>query len=110
MLTLAKEKLILIGTVKEATEELEKWLDARGHSEWLLPDHGRARESCYLDCIAPSLYRHRDRERLLELGQGSMPDESDGYDQVTFGPEHLVIWTVVQRPYGETVMVKCFLD
>ena len=30
------------------------------------------RASCYLDWIAPSLYRHRDSEMLLELGQGSI--------------------------------------
>ena len=79
-LTRAKEKLILIGTVKDATKEMEKWLDAREHSEWLLPDHIRAGASCYLDWIAPSLYRHRDSEILLELGQGSVPDEIYGYD------------------------------
>ena len=79
-LTRAKEKLILIGTVKDANKEMEKWLDAREHSEWLLPDHIRAGASCYLDWIAPSLYRHRDSEILLELGQGSIPDEIYGYD------------------------------
>ena len=79
-LTRAKEKLILIGTVKDANKEMEKWLDAREHSEWLLPDHIRAGASCYLDWIAPSLYRHRDSEMLLELGQGSIPDEIYGYD------------------------------
>ena len=79
-LTRAKEKLILIGTVKDANKEMEKWLDAREHNEWLLPDHIRAGASCYLDWIAPSLYRHRDSEMLLELGQGSIPDEIYGYD------------------------------
>ena len=79
-LTRAKEKLILIGTVKDANKEMEKWLDAREHSEWLLPDHIRAGASCYLDWIAPSLYRHRDSEILLELGQGNIPGEIYGYD------------------------------
>ena len=74
-LTRAKEKLILIGTVKDANKEMEKWLDAREHSEWLLPDHIRAGASCYLDWIAPALYRHRDSEMLLELGQGNIPGE-----------------------------------
>ncbi len=53
-------------------KEMEKMERMRGeHSEWLLPDHIRAGASCYLDWIAPSLYRHRDSEILLELGQGA---------------------------------------
>lgn len=46
----------------------------------VITDHIRAGASCYLDWIAPSLYRHRDSEMLLELGQGSIPDEIYGYD------------------------------
>ena len=62
--------------------QLRKWKNGwmREHSEWLLPDHIRAGASCDLDWIAPSLYRHRDSEILLELGQGSVPDEIYGYD------------------------------
>ncbi|AWC30782.1 helicase-exonuclease AddAB subunit AddA [Bacillus cytotoxicus] len=79
-LTRAKEKLILIGTVKDKEKEMEKWLDTREHTEWLLPDYVRASASCYLDWIAPSLYRHRDSEILLELGQGTIPNEIYEYD------------------------------
>ena len=47
--------------------QIKKWKNGlmRGYSEWLLPDHIRAGASCYLDWIAPSLYRHRDSEILL---------------------------------------------
>ncbi|MGG3653409.1 helicase-exonuclease AddAB subunit AddA [Bacillus pseudomycoides] len=79
-LTRAKEKLILIGTVKDKEKEIEKWLDSREHTDWLLPDYVRAGASCYLDWIAPSLYRHRDSEMLLELGQGNIPNEIYEYD------------------------------
>ncbi|MDM5153791.1 helicase-exonuclease AddAB subunit AddA [Bacillus sp. DX1.1] len=79
-LTRAKEKLILIGTVKDKDKEIEKWLDAREHTDWLLPDYVRAGASCYLDWIAPSLYRHRDSEMLLELGQGNIPNDIYQYD------------------------------
>ncbi|MES9673575.1 helicase-exonuclease AddAB subunit AddA, partial [Bacillus pseudomycoides] len=79
-LTRAKEKLILIGTVKDKEKEIEKWLDPREHTDWLLPGYVRAGASCYLDWIAPSLYRHRDSEMLLELGQGNIPNEIYEYD------------------------------
>lgn len=55
--------------MKDKDKEIEKWLDAREHTDWLLPDYVRAGASCYLDWIAPSLYRHRDSEMLLELGR-----------------------------------------
>lgn len=74
-LTRAKEKLILIGTVKGKGKEVEKWLEAREHADWLLPDYVRAGATCYLDWIAPSLFRHGDSESLLELGQGLIPDD-----------------------------------
>ncbi|SFJ06579.1 MULTISPECIES: helicase-exonuclease AddAB subunit AddA [unclassified Bacillus (in: firmicutes)] len=79
-LTRAKEKLILIGTVKDKEKEIQKWLDAREHTEWLLPDYVRAGATCYLDWIVPSLCRHKDSDMLLEMGQGDIPTDIYEYD------------------------------
>lgn len=59
-LTRAKEKLYLVGTVKEATKTFEKWNGQLANKEWLLPDHERAKAKAYLDWIGPALIRHRD--------------------------------------------------
>lgn len=59
-LTRAKEKLYLIGSVKNAEKSLDKWLSAAAGENWLLHDYDRANASSYLDWIAPALIRHRD--------------------------------------------------
>jgi ATP-dependent helicase/nuclease subunit A len=63
-LTRAKEKLYLIGTVKDAVKEMENWKKHLTHTDWLLPDAVRASASCYLDWIGPALIRHRDSTKL----------------------------------------------
>ncbi|UOY92084.1 helicase-exonuclease AddAB subunit AddA [Ectobacillus sp. JY-23] len=70
-LTRAKEKLILIGSVKDAAGAVSKWTETNDHKEWLLPDYVRAQASSYLDWLGPALMRHRagaefgDRDRVL---------------------------------------------
>ncbi|RAK19517.1 DNA helicase/exodeoxyribonuclease V subunit A [Anoxybacillus vitaminiphilus] len=63
-LTRAKEKLYLIGTVKDAGKEMENWKNYLTHTDWLLPDAVRASANCYLDWIGPALIRHRDSSKL----------------------------------------------
>jgi ATP-dependent helicase/nuclease subunit A len=59
-LTRAKEKLYLIGTVKDKEAELERWREASEHRNWLLPDYIRAQATSYMDWIGPALLRHQD--------------------------------------------------
>ncbi|WP_026683750.1 helicase-exonuclease AddAB subunit AddA [Heyndrickxia coagulans] len=59
-LTRAKEKLYLVGTVKNLGKRLEKWGKTKRQEDWLLPDHVRAAAGTYLDWIIPSLSRHAD--------------------------------------------------
>ncbi|MEZ0117052.1 UNVERIFIED_ORG: ATP-dependent helicase/nuclease subunit A [Heyndrickxia coagulans] len=59
-LTRAKEKLYLVGTVKNLGKRLEKWGKTRRQEGWLMPDHVRAAAGTYLDWIIPSLSRHAD--------------------------------------------------
>ena len=59
-LTRAKEKLYLVGTVKELQKQLEKWQDELQNKEWLIPDQKRALAKSYLDWIGPAMVRHQD--------------------------------------------------
>ncbi len=57
-LTRAKEKLYLVGTVKEIEKSIQKWEQTTQHTDWLLENYVRAEATCYLDWIGPSLMRH----------------------------------------------------
>ncbi|MBM7647581.1 ATP-dependent helicase/nuclease subunit A [Bacillus ectoiniformans] len=59
-LTRAKEKLFLLGTVKNAEKSLVKWEKAWNYSEWLLGDADRASAMTFLDWIGPALVRHNE--------------------------------------------------
>lgn len=63
-LTRAKEKLILIGTVKDIEKAKQKWSQMAMHSNWLLNEFDRASAKSYLDWIGPSLVRHKDAENI----------------------------------------------
>ena len=63
-LTRAKEKLYLIGTMKDADKKIEQWNDVSTHSDWLLKDYERAAASCYMDWVGPALIRHQDSKEL----------------------------------------------
>lgn len=65
-LTRAKEKLILVGTVKDTEAALAKWNEVREHPDWLLPDYVRAQASCYMDWVGPALMRHRGSASVAE--------------------------------------------
>lgn len=74
-LTRAKEKLILIGTVKDASAALSKWTEARDYDAWLLPDYMRAQASSYIDWLGPALMRHKGSTSLEEAPAASIPAE-----------------------------------
>ncbi|KUP07741.1 ATP-dependent helicase [Bacillus coahuilensis p1.1.43] len=59
-LTRAKEKLYLVGTVKDLQKSIEEWKMLTSHSDWLLPDYTRANAVSYLDWVGPSLVRHNE--------------------------------------------------
>ncbi|MEK4971380.1 helicase-exonuclease AddAB subunit AddA [Niallia sp. FSL R7-0648] len=61
-LTRAKEKLILIGAVKDIEKAKQKWSQIAEHSNWLLNEFDRAQAKSYLDWIGPALVRHRDNK------------------------------------------------
>ncbi|MCE4050402.1 helicase-exonuclease AddAB subunit AddA [Bacillus sp. Au-Bac7] len=76
-LTRAKEKLVLIGSVKDIEKSKQKWAQAAGHSNWLLNEFDRASARSYLDWIGPALVRHKDAsgihlETWMEKGEVSV--------------------------------------
>lgn len=73
-LTRAKEKLYLVGTLKDPNKKLADWRNFLSHSDWLLPDFERAKASSYIDWIGPALIRHQDVEVLNE-GQHCLTDD-----------------------------------
>lgn len=63
-LTRAKEKLYLVGTVKDLEKQISKWQASLQNKEWLLADHTRAGAKSYIDWVGPALIRHRDAQLL----------------------------------------------
>lgn len=53
-LTRPKEKLFLIGTVKDAAKQWDKWTETASMSKGALPDHAVAAASRYLDWLGPA--------------------------------------------------------
>lgn len=68
-LTRAKEKLYLIGTVKDSEKTINKWEDAASHDRWLLDEYLRASAMGYIDWIGPAVIRHQDCQQLKGSGQ-----------------------------------------
>lgn len=65
-LTRAKEKLFLVGSVKNQMKALSKWQNAATGEDWLLPDFERYQSKTYLDFIGPALIRHQAMSSILE--------------------------------------------
>ncbi|MGX1828872.1 helicase-exonuclease AddAB subunit AddA [Paenibacillus taichungensis] len=82
-LTRPKEKMILVGTVKDVVKKAVAWSQIKDSPERVLPDYLLAAGRSYLDWIGPSLMRHPDAALLRELAGGAdsyaaclMDDES----------------------------------
>lgn len=65
-LTRAKEKLYLIGTLKDAEKSLKDWATSSSHADWLLKDYVRAGAKSYMDWIGPAIIRHSDSSSLTK--------------------------------------------
>ncbi|SDC71933.1 helicase-exonuclease AddAB, AddA subunit [Paenibacillus sp. UNCCL117] len=65
-LTRAKEKLILVATVRGLEKQLASWARYVGYSGQTLPDDTLAAAKCYLDWIGPAIMRHPDGDVLRQ--------------------------------------------
>ncbi|MDK8191723.1 helicase-exonuclease AddAB subunit AddA [Paenibacillus sp. UMB7766-LJ446] len=70
-LTRPKEKMILVGTVKDVVKKAVAWSQIKDSPERVLPDYLLAAGRNYLDWIGPSLMRHPDAALLRELAGGT---------------------------------------
>jgi ATP-dependent helicase/nuclease subunit A len=59
-MTRAKEKLMLVATVKDAQKSIGKWQDIANSSGDRLPEYVRSRAKGFLDWIGPAVARHPD--------------------------------------------------
>ncbi|MGB2993928.1 MAG: helicase-exonuclease AddAB subunit AddA [Paenisporosarcina sp.] len=59
-MTRAKEKLMLVATVKDAQKSIDKWVDIAQSSGDRLPEYVRSRAKGFLDWIGPAVARHPD--------------------------------------------------
>ncbi|MEH7180840.1 helicase-exonuclease AddAB subunit AddA [Neobacillus vireti] len=89
-LTRAKEKLYLIGTLKDADKKIEQWNDVSTHTDWLLKDYERAAASCYMDWVGPALIRHHDSIALrkTEINHSLISDD------IAFHPS---AWSITRK-------------
>lgn len=74
-LTRAKEKLYLIGTLKDADKKIEQWNDVTANTDWLLKDYERAAAGCYMDWVGPALIRHQDSQDFRKSDHTLVPTE-----------------------------------
>ncbi|GIO34156.1 ATP-dependent helicase/nuclease subunit A [Paenibacillus albilobatus] len=72
-LTRPKEKLYLIGTVKDVSKKASSWAQVLESPEYTLPDYVLARGRSYIDWVGPALIRHPGAGKLREMA------EADGY-------------------------------
>lgn len=95
-LTRAREKLILVGTIKEKEKTLEKWASAED-GRWLLPAYLRENAQSYLDWVGPSLLRHRSADEFHQIAEPN----------TRFRPvwEHPSNWRIALHPANRFVTV-----
>ncbi|MDX8361329.1 helicase-exonuclease AddAB subunit AddA [Cytobacillus sp. IB215316] len=79
-LTRAKEKLFLVGTVKQASKVINEWQGQLLNHQWLLSDYDRVYAKSYLDWLGPTLIRHRHNEALRnDENIDKLPEELTDY-------------------------------
>lgn len=78
--TRAREKLYLVGTLKDAGKTVKQWGQHAADSRRLLPDYARANAKCYIDWVGPALMRHRDSEPLRAIIEAKDPKDGKERD------------------------------
>lgn len=82
-LTRAREKLYLLGTVRDAKKAVQSWAEAVNDKR-LLPEYTRLNASAFLDWIGPAVIRHRDAARLRESLGVRLPKPARYTDESTW--------------------------
>ncbi len=66
-LTRAREKLILVGSVKDLGKTAASWCECVTLQNWPLPDFGLASARCFMDWIGPAVARHPEGREIRKL-------------------------------------------
>lgn len=106
-LTRAKEKLFLVGSLKDAGKTLSDWQNSMTHEKWLLPDFERAQAKSYLDWIGPALIRHQDAERLRENSEETSPyllSHPSKWEVCVIGEEELYDIQKEEKKYDQDML------
>ena len=106
-LTRAKEKLILIGTLKDAEKTMEQWKKAGKNEGWLLPDYLRASAKSYSDWIGPALARHHQTSEVYQLsstGCSEIVHHPSSWKMTILDPSKLQVQTDVEEELEQSVM------
>ncbi|MGG4399536.1 helicase-exonuclease AddAB subunit AddA [Paenibacillus amylolyticus] len=106
-LTRPKEKMILLGTVKDAAKKALAWSQVKDSPELALPDYLLAAGRSYLDWIGPSLMRHPDAVVLRELAGSNdsfsacLADDQSRWGISIISADHVSRDHVVNQTLGE---------
>lgn len=106
-LTRPKEKMILLGTVKDAAKKALAWSQVKDSPELALPDYLLAAGRNYLDWIGPSLMRHPDAAVLRELAGSNdsfsacLADDQSRWAISIISADHVSRDHVVNQTLGE---------
>ncbi len=107
-LTRAKEKLFLIGTVKDGEKKVEQWAQHLDSPEWLLADYERTKARCYLDWIGPAIVRHRDANELFQQIYGAAPPVN--HNEISDHPSRWSFSLIESDQLQEVITDKSQLD
>lgn len=66
-LTRPREKMYLVGAVRNLEKQIHSWSKHITHKGRVLPDHELAKSVCYLDWIGPALVRHPDAKLFRDI-------------------------------------------
>lgn len=78
-LTRAREKLVLIGSVRNLSKEMKKWRRLQSHTEQTLPADEIADAKCYLDWLGKALIRHPDISGKVTTGLSWLTGEESRF-------------------------------
>lgn len=106
-LTRPKEKMILVGTVKDVVKKAVAWSQIKDSPERVLPDYLLAAGRSYLDWIGPSLMRHPDAALLRELAGSAdsyaacLVDDESHWDISVISADQASREIIVDQTLGE---------
>ncbi|GAA0350335.1 helicase-exonuclease AddAB subunit AddA [Bacillus horti] len=71
-LTRAKEKLYLLGSLRDVRKKVAQWAQQLETDGWTLPDALRSKAKTFLDWIGPAVIRHKGARPVLALVEDAM--------------------------------------